>query len=127
MEKEYQKLVHAWVTLARRSEKDHEILGAIPKEEFEYWDELTDLVQSAPQKAWVLIKRITLLLSAEREYAYLSAGPFEDLLIKLGNDAEGFFQTEDQLILSKLLPYVWIRGLENSCREWVENERKFIG
>jgi hypothetical protein len=118
------QLVYKWVRFCRKHGSDENY--KISDEEFVFWEELIDLVKANPSLAWATIVEIANDLKTPGEFAYLAAGPFEDLLVVLADQAVDFCKSETKA-LHMLLPYVWTGSMHPDTREWVIKSRAFLG
>ncbi len=112
-----QELVDAWLRMSTKSEEEHKV--GLPDADFKYWEILNDYILDDPDKAWSAIKAVTTAMTLAEQYAYIAAGPFESLLVRLGDDCPNFFDSTDKDTLKHLLPYVWTGGLSDRATEWV--------
>lgn len=113
---------NAWVRFASMTESQH--ADGIPPEDFHHWEILNDLAQTCPSEAWRMISTIAERLHEPRELAYLAAGPFEEMLIGLGDNLRDFFERHGDVQANRLFPFVWTSCLTPSSKDWIENVRR---
>ncbi|MEL6574773.1 MAG: hypothetical protein AAFQ81_02690 [Pseudomonadota bacterium] len=97
----------------------------VDDELFDAWNELISLSLSDPYKAQQVIAATAERLNSPEHLAHLGAGPLENILHVLGEEAPIVLRRFDRHKLELLLQGAWRGGLPRSAKAWISSHFDF--
>jgi hypothetical protein len=91
---------------------------------FRFWDHLffkTSRSKDSIFLAWATVRKLVETDVNHQQLTEIAAGPFEEILVTIGEPMYNLFLDSDYLIVRKLLPFVWFGRINPEVEKWVKS------